>query len=141
MKRRFVRGMIVFAIILSAAFIDYAIRGPRAKERRDELARTLGAIADPSDSSTIRSWSGYKTSHASATRGLISSLPPKEVRSFYVSQLEAQGWIVKCERVIRKRDRTVFTRDEETFVLDLPDLDSPTTGEYYLEASWGLEYC
>jgi hypothetical protein len=141
MKRRILRGIVVTTLILSVAFVDYAIRGPKAKRRRDGLASTLTTIVDPSDSRTIRTWSGYKTSNAGATRFLVSALPAEEVRSFYVNQLESQGWIVKCERVIRNRDRTVLVRDEDSVLLDLPSLDSSTTGEYFLGLSWGIEYC
>ena len=142
MKRRLLTGILVLMAILCPALIDYAIRGPRARARRDELARTLAAVEDPPDSRIIRTLSLYKTSQASAIRDLTSALSPKEVRSFYLSQLEPQGWKIKCEHVISNRDRIYLVDDEDSvlLVLDLPNLDSPTTGQYYLELSWGLVY-
>jgi hypothetical protein len=141
MRRRFKHGFIALGVLCLAFLIDVAIRGPKAKAHQAFLVETRGSIPDVSDASVTGTWSGYKTSNGSAKRQLVSGLPVSEVRTFYTNELEQQGWKAGCERLIGDRDRIVFTRNEDTVVLDLPKLDSQITGEYSVQLSWGISYC
>jgi hypothetical protein len=42
---------------------------------------------------------------------------------------------------IGDRKRVVFVHNEDTAILDLPKLDSQTTGEYSLQVLWGMNCC
>jgi hypothetical protein len=141
MKKRLKHGFMALGVIFLVFLADVAIRGPKAKAHQASLLEALRSIPDVSDASLTASWSGYKTSNGGAKRMLVSGLPVSEVRMFYVSQLEEQGWKAGCERLIGDRERIVFVRDEDSAILELPKLDSQITGEYFILFSWGINYC
>jgi hypothetical protein len=141
LRQRLLNGFIALGIVVLVGIIDGAVRGPNAARRQSEIVKQLGSIPDPSDASVIGSWAQTKTSNGTARRVLISGRPASEVKSFYVTKLQEQGWQIQCEPTIEGRDRTIFIRDSDTVVLSLPLLDSEVTGEYSIDIVWGINYC
>ena len=117
--------------------VDYAIRGPQAKQKQITIEKELRSIPDPHLSSMTNSVSGFKTSGGYANRFLQTDLTPEEVESYYREKLEEQQWVYMKEEEILSKRRVIFCRGkDETATLVLPEKAIQKSYEYSLTISW-----
>ncbi len=128
---------IVVLGFLAVVTVDYAIRGPKAKQRQGTIERALRSIPDPESSSLTNATSGFKTSSGYATRVLQTDLAPSEIKSYYRAKLEEQGWFYYQENLILSSRRQVFCKGTgEATVLAIPESVIKKPYEYSLTMSW-----
>jgi hypothetical protein len=123
--------------VLTFMVADYAIRGPRAREKQSHIERELQLISDPQSSRMTGVRSGFKTSGGYVTRILQTDVPPIEVESHYRKKLEEQEWFSLKEEEILSTRRAIFCNGkDEAAVLALPEKVVPGTYEYSLTMTW-----
>jgi len=94
-KRR--TDLILLAVVLLAAGIDYVIFGARASRTQAQIEQTLKATPLPPDTVQVDYHSGHWTHKGYAARTLASAKSPRELCDFYLPKLEEDAWLVEDE--------------------------------------------
>jgi hypothetical protein len=135
--RRLKFSPVIVLAFLVVVVADYAIRGPRAKQRKARIEQELRSIPDPASSKLIDAGSAYKTSGGYAMRIFQTDLATNEIESYYRMRLEQNGWFFYRENVILSRRRQIFCNgNNEATVLVTPENVIEKPYEYSLTISW-----
>jgi len=140
---RFSKRLIcLFCVLLfwASLAVYYVLNLPKAKQRQNTIDKELRLIPDPKSSSTINFDSGFKSSNGYVNRIVLTELEPNQVEAYYRDKLEEQGWFFRKKEVRLSRTRVIFCGNDETAVLDLPEVVTDKRYRYSLQIIWGIDY-
>ena len=82
------------ALVLIAAGIDYAIRGPGASRHQQEVERSLKVLQLPHGSTEADFWSGHQTGHGLASRTVFSTQEQTPFCEELTQSVQRIGWTI-----------------------------------------------